>query len=88
MSEVKHNQFFTTHENTRKDGRGDWMWYPIDHFFFATYDWNSTRGLKEDPNLKLIDFHMSGDYAYVNDQKFETKSAAFRYMADLLEKVE
>lgn len=33
-------QFFTTDQ----DGKGDWVWFPIDHFFYAEYVWDEERG--------------------------------------------
>jgi hypothetical protein len=86
--DLPHNQFFTTHES-HKDG--GWEWYPIDHFFFAPFIWNphvTEQGLQQDNKMKLIDFEMSGNEAYVNGEKFKSKAAAFRRMADLLESME
>jgi|SRR5579859_4238308 len=89
MSEVEHDQFWTQVE----DEFGGWKWYPIDHFFYATYHWKDGVGIiRTDPIAWL---ESSGNYHHVisgkdlngisKREKFDSIAKALRRMADIIE---
>jgi hypothetical protein len=85
-TQVKHNQLFTQTE----DGTVGWKWYPIDHFFYATYDWTPERGLKKATPLVWVEA-CSHRWCVISGPKqknrewFDTLPQALRKAADLIE---
>ena len=91
MSDVYHKQLWTTHERGPhpEDGKGDWEWYPIDHFFYAPYDYKSGRGLITGEEHKIVELECRGNEYCIDNkgtyERFPTLPEALRRMADIIE---
>ena len=82
---IVHDQFFT------QAREGDaWKWFPMDHFFYATYDWTPGRGLKK--STPIVQVEANGNQYHVLHGRglntlavLDTWPQALRRMADIIE---